>query len=31
MMDPINTSTNVEFDVIYAGGKRQRVPEGGRR
>lgn len=28
MMDPIKTSANVEFDVIYADGKRTRVPEG---
>lgn len=28
MMDPIKTSTNVEFDVVYADGTRQRVPEG---
>lgn len=28
MMDPIKTSTNVEFDVIYADGERKHVPEG---
>ena len=28
MMDPIKTSGNVEFDVVYADGERTRVPEG---
>ena len=28
MMDPIKTSENVEFDVVYADGTRTRVPEG---
>lgn len=27
-MEPIKTSENVEFDVIYADGTRKRVPEG---
>ena len=28
MMDPIKTSNNVEFDVVYADGTRTRVSEG---